>query len=80
MDDFKRGAKEWGSKARKAEKRQCRNRIKRGTAKELEDAPINACDAGTCAACHDFDAIDAALSKDGKGSSCSNRRTRSPAH
>lgn len=54
MDDFRKGSREWGPKARKEEKRKCRNRLKRLDAKEPRALdPANVCDAGTCDACRE---------------------------
>ncbi len=38
MDEFRRGAKEWGSKARKEENPKCRAKLKRTLPELLEEA------------------------------------------
>lgn len=53
MDDYRKGSREWGSKARKEEKPKCRALLKRALRKEPRTPdPQNACDAGTCDDCN----------------------------
>lgn len=51
MDDFHKGAKEWGSKARKDENPKCRAKLKRQVPKLLEEAKVELYDNCPCGGC-----------------------------
>jgi hypothetical protein len=54
MDEYQKGSREWGSKARKEDKPRCRALLKRALRKEPKELdPFDKCETGQCDFCNE---------------------------